>query len=98
MTTPFPSLYQYAMAHACPTCMAGPGVECNAPNKTGRLDRAARLAAQLGMEIEQDPLWRLHKTRQQTGVRHKQRDIGNAPWPEDREPGKRYDTLPRETP
>lgn len=42
---------------------------------------------------DHDPLHRLHATRQDAGSRHRARDIGKAPWPEDRVPGQRYDTL-----
>ena len=37
-----------------------------------------------------------HAARQDAGYRHYRRDVGKAPWPEDRVPGQRYDTLPRE--
>jgi hypothetical protein len=36
---------------------------------------------------------RSHVAGQDAGVRHYKRDIGRAPWPEDRVPGKRYDSL-----
>ncbi|MFJ7019669.1 hypothetical protein ACIQUW_15075 [Streptomyces sp. NPDC101117] len=68
------------------------------PNKRKAYDRVLGLRAELGLDIaDPDPIALLHKTRQQAGAAHKRRDIGNAPWPEDREPGKRYDTLPKET-
>lgn len=34
-----------------------------------------------------------HLKRQDAGMRHRTRDVGRAPWPECRQPGKRYDTL-----
>lgn len=34
-----------------------------------------------------------HAARQDKGAAHKRRDVGNAPWPEERVPGVRYDTL-----
>ncbi len=34
-----------------------------------------------------------HAARQDAGIRHYRRDVGRAPWPEDRVPGERYDTL-----
>lgn len=34
-----------------------------------------------------------HCARQDAGMRHYRRDVGRAPWPEDRTPGERYDTL-----
>lgn len=82
MTTPWPSLYEYAMAHPCPTCRAAAGRECNAPLKQ---------AEQL--RVEGDLLWRLHSTRQARGAHHRRQDIGAAPWAGDRVPGHRYDTL-----
>jgi len=33
-----------------------------------------------------------HARRQDAGIRHYNRDIRNAPWPEERVPGHRYDT------
>jgi hypothetical protein len=36
---------------------------------------------------------RMHTTREDRGAAHYYRDIGRAPWPEDRMPGRRYDTL-----
>ncbi|MEU3435454.1 hypothetical protein [Streptomyces sp. NPDC006863] len=98
MSATFPPLYEYAMAQECPSCAAAPGVVCNAPNKRKWTARVEALRAELGLDrvTDVEPLTLLHKTRQQAGASHKRRDIGNAPWPEDREPGKRYDTLPRE--
>lgn len=94
---PFPPLHEYAMAKRCPVCRAEPGQDCQAPHKAAQRARAARLAAMFGVPYEEPPLSRLHKARQQAGARHYRRDVGNAPWPEDREPGRRYDTL-KETP
>jgi hypothetical protein len=37
----------------------------------------------------------MHAARQDAGMRHYRRDVGNAPWPEEREPGGRYDSLPQ---
>lgn len=94
MKTPWPSLYEYAMAHKCPSCQAAPGVVCNAPNKAARLARVDGIRTELALSpVEHDPIARLHKTRQQAGARHYRRDVGNAPWADQREPGKRYDTL-----
>lgn len=97
MTAPFPSLYEYALAQECPSCAAPPGVVCNAPNKRKRAARVEALRVELGLDrvAKVEPITLLHKTRQQAGARHKRRDISTAPWPEDREPGKRYDTLPK---
>jgi hypothetical protein len=39
-----------------------------------------------------------HTVRQDAGARHYRRDVGKAPWPEDRVVGKRYDSLRPITP
>lgn len=36
---------------------------------------------------------RFHVRREDVGNAHRNRDIGRAPWREDREPGQRYDTI-----
>lgn len=38
----------------------------------------------------------MHAVRHDAGSRHRDRDVAAAPWPEDREPGRRYDTLHRD--
>jgi len=92
--TPWPPSHAYALAHSCPTCKAKPGELCDAPNKNARLARADKLLARYGRPpADHDPLLRLHSTRQDAGCRHYQRDLEQAPWTEDREPGRRYDTL-----
>jgi hypothetical protein len=73
----WPSHELYTLANRCPTCKAAPGVDCNAPNRARRQTR----------------LLRQHLTRQDAGARHHSRDVGAAPWPEDREPGRCYCTL-----
>ncbi|MEJ8645288.1 hypothetical protein WKI68_36950 [Streptomyces sp. MS1.HAVA.3] len=83
--TPWPSLYEYALAHGCATCKAKPGVLCVAPRKAAAA-------------VPTDPITRLHAARQRAGVRHKELDVGRAPWAGERTPGKRYDTLPRVQP
>ena len=88
--TPWPPLHAYALAHACPTCKAGPGETCDAPRKNARAAPRAQASAPL---IEHNPIEGMHAARQDAGARHYWRDVGNAPWPEDREPGRRYDTL-----
>ncbi|MGW8684332.1 hypothetical protein ACWGNN_25325 [Streptomyces sp. NPDC055817] len=86
MTSPFPSLYEYAMARECPSCTAPSGVVCNAPNKSRQLARVDGIRAELGLDqVEHDPIARLHKTRQQAGARHRRCDIR-----------KRHNTLPTE--
>lgn len=92
---PFPPpLHAYALAHRCTNCGAEPGQQCNAPNKSKRLARADRIRAELGMDpFEHDPTERMHAARYDAGNRHRHRDIARAPWAEDREPGRRYDSL-----
>lgn len=75
--TAFPPLHEYALAHTCSRCQALAGTECTAPRKARH----------------ENPLWRLHRARQNTGAAHYRRDVESAPWPEDRIPGQRYDTL-----
>ncbi|MFD3698505.1 hypothetical protein ACFWUZ_20540 [Streptomyces sp. NPDC058646] len=78
--TPFPSLYEYALAQGCATCKAKPGILCVAPRKAAAA-------------VPTDPITRLHSARQKAGMRHKELDVGRAPWPDQRQPGRRYDTL-----
>lgn len=92
----FPSLYEYALARRCTRCGAEPGLPCNAPRKHGEIAARNRIRALVGQPpMELNPLELLHVTRIDAGSRHQDRDIGAAPWPEDREPGRRYDTLSR---
>jgi hypothetical protein len=77
-----PTHDSYVMAHRCRRCKAAPGEPCNYKRRT--------LAA-----LDKDPSVRVHVTRSDAGTRHFYRDLGKAPWPEARGPGKRYDTLPR---
>jgi hypothetical protein len=90
----FPPLYEYALARRCTNCGAEPGLPCNAPRKHGEIagrNRIRSLAGQPPMEL--NPLHLLHAVRVSAGSRHLDRDIAAAPWREDREPGRRYDTL-----
>ncbi|MFD6914050.1 hypothetical protein [Streptomyces virginiae] len=80
---PWPSLYEYAMAQGCATCKAEPGVLCVAPRKAATA-------------VPTDPITWLHSARQKAGMRHKELDIGRAPWLDERELGRRYDTLPQD--
>lgn len=80
--TIWPPIHAYALAHRCPICHAEPGQPCNAPSKNARADRFGG-----------DQVSRMHAARRDTGAAHYSRDIGNAPWAEDREPGPRCDTL-----
>lgn len=86
-TTPWPPLHAYALAHHCTTCKAGPGEQCDAPRKQAAVDGSAAS----GVNVPES--WRMHAARQGAGRRHYGRDVGSAPWAEDREPGRRYDSL-----
>jgi hypothetical protein len=70
VTTPWPTVEEYGLAHRCPTCHAAPGVACVMRRPKG-----------------------MHATREDRGAAHYSRDVGRAPSPEDRVPGRRYDTL-----
>lgn len=90
----FPTVYEYALARRCPTCRTEPGLPCNAPRKHANIAGRNRIRAQVGQPpLEVDPLHLLHVARVDAGSRHQDRDIAAAPWPKDREPGRRYDTL-----
>ena len=65
----FPSAREYALAHKCPVCKAPPGQQCDAPRKS--------------REWPPDPLGVMHARRQDIGIAHQLRDIGDAPWHED---------------
>jgi hypothetical protein len=93
-TAAFPPLHVYALAHRCSTCGAEPGQPCDAPRKTASIAQMDAVREQVGQPpLERPPTDAMHATRQDAGIRHYQRDVGNAPWSEDREPGRRYDTL-----
>lgn len=92
----FPPFHAYALAHRCSTCGVEPGQPCNVPRKQAEIDKMNHIRAQLGQPPQEpNPLHLLHATRLDAGGRHRDRDIGAAPWPEDRIPGRRYDTLDR---
>lgn len=93
-TTPWPPLHAYALAHRCTACKARPGEQCNAPRKNALLARVDTTLARFNRPpMEHDPLQRMHARRYDAGRRHYIRDVGRAPWAEDREPGRRYDSL-----
>jgi hypothetical protein len=92
---PFPETFAYVMAHACSRCGAQPDEVCNAPRKLAHLVGINRLRARFDLEPAEHHLLSLfHAPRVDVGQRHKGKDIGTAPWPEERIPGLRYDTLP----
>ncbi|WP_031227356.1 hypothetical protein [Streptomyces roseochromogenus] len=95
-TTAFPPLHEYALAHRCPTCGAEPGAHCEAPRKQAGIESRNRIRERIGQPpVQANPLHLMHVTRGDAGNRHYGRDLAAAPWPEDREPGRRYDTLGR---
>ncbi len=59
--------------------------------------RCTRCGAAIGQPCnapnKPDHPW--HAPRQDAAIRHYRRDVGRAPWSEDREPGRRYDSLPK---
>ena len=90
----FPPPHVYAIAHRCSTCRAEPGEPCDAPRKEADYDARSDMRARRGQpQMEWHPSQLIHATRQDAGRRHHERDLVNAPWPEDRVPGQRYDTL-----
>lgn len=90
----FPPVHEYALAHRCPKCGAEPGHPCDAPRKQAAVDQLDQAREMVGLEpFEADPLHLMHVQRVDAGSRHYDRDVQAAPWSEDREPGRRYDTL-----
>lgn len=95
-TPAFPPVHVYALAHRCTTCGAEPGVPCEAPRKEAEIEGRNRFREQVGQPpLKTDPLHLMHVARVDAGSRHQDRDVARAPWPEDRVPGRRYDTLSR---
>jgi hypothetical protein len=95
--TTLPPVHVYALAHRCSTCGAEPGQPCDAPRKEADHDSLNDIREQVGQpQVEWHPSQLIHARRQDAGRRHRDRDELQAPWPKDREPGRRYDTLPRE--
>jgi hypothetical protein len=90
----FRSLDDYTLAHRCPTCKAPPWTDCHAPGLVARRASRNALLAQVGGEPETYSEAPQHGTRQDAGHRHYLRDLGKAPWPEAREPGRCYSTIP----
>ncbi|MBX9365575.1 hypothetical protein [Streptomyces sp. WAC04114] len=89
-----PPFHVYAMAHRCSTCGAEPGLPCEAPRKEAAYDARANIRQRTGRpQLPWDPSQLIHASRDDAGRRHRDRDELAAPWPKDREPGRRYDTL-----
>lgn len=92
--TDLPPVYEYALARRCATCGAEPGLPCEAPRKQDDIAARNRIRAERNLPpVEVNPLAMLHTTRVDAGSRHQDRDSAAAPWPKDRIPGQRYDTL-----
>jgi hypothetical protein len=99
MDEAFPPLHAYALAHRCSSCGAEPGADCDAPMRNASLAKVDRTRQQFGLEpVTHDPLKRMHAPRIDAGHRHLTQDQVKAPWPEDRVPGQRYDTLSQPAP
>jgi hypothetical protein len=95
----FPRFDEYAWHLPCPECRAEPRQPCNAPRKQAQHDRINALLARGGRGPVAPPKYGfMHLQRSKAGVRHRARDIGAAPWPEERIPGARYDTVDRGAP
>jgi hypothetical protein len=91
-----PPLRAYALAVICPKCQAGPGADCN-PGRRAEVERRNRRIR--SVDRTPPPLDRTqiqHRQRVNAAIRQKMGDIGRAPWPEERVPGERYDTIPAE--
>lgn len=94
--SPLPPLHEYALAHRCPACGSDPGEPCSAPRKRASSDSFNAGREEVGLSpVAPDPLQLMHARRRDAGRRHRDRDEMKAPWPSDREPGRRYDTLGR---
>ncbi|MGN5633244.1 hypothetical protein [Streptomyces sp. AC154] len=92
--TAFPTDYEYALARSCGQCKAAPGTVCDAPRKDTSLRQLDDLLQQRGADpAEHDPTHRIHISRLDAGIRHRTRDIAQAPDREDRIAGRSYGTL-----
>lgn len=89
----WPSTYDYAVAQPCPQCRADVNVPCDAPQKQAQRNKRGEQARRVGATPNRDPLLVMHTSRADRGVRQYEADLENAPWPEDRDPRTRYDTL-----
>lgn len=92
----FPPIGDYVLSKPCPKCSAPPWTPCHAPHKIATYRRRDDLNARLGQPSLPPPRVTdvSHSQRYKAGIAHHLRDIGKAPWPEDREPGKCYGTIP----
>lgn len=73
----FEPLWRYVLSERCPTCKAPPWTSCRRP------------PGPPGHEVTHAQ----HRRRQTAGSRHRWRDVGRAPWREDRLPGLSYSTV-----
>ncbi len=92
-TTPWPPMHAYALAHRCPACKAEPGQPCDAPRKQAGAAWLAQMHTAAGLDPLPESERLLHAPRVDAGNRHYRRDVARAPWEEEREPGRRYDSL-----
>jgi hypothetical protein len=87
----WPTIYQYAAAHRCSRCGAGAGEDCIAPRYSARRRRENQYRVLSGGVPDTKPI--CHAPRIDAASRHYARDVGKAPWFEDREPGRCYCTI-----
>lgn len=90
----FPPFVDYVMSRRCSTCGAVAWTDCTARRKR----RSAEIQNENRARFGQPPTTPnradlQHVTRQDAGAAHRSRDIGRAPWTEDRVPGTNYGTV-----
>lgn len=83
----------YVLSHPCRTCGAQPWADCTAPRKTRQTRRRATSPATPARRSDFQ-----HAARQDAGSAHYSRDVGRAPWLEDRVSGTCYSTIRRPDP
>lgn len=73
----FAPLIDYVLSKPCPRCKAPAWQDCDAPAKRANTD----------------PMHRQHVRRYDRGAAHYYRDVGNAPWSDERTPGTKYHSI-----
>lgn len=73
----FAPLIDYVLCKPCPTCKARAWHDCDAPMKRSKAN----------------PVHRQHVRRQDRGAAHYYRDVGKAPWMDERTPGTKYHSI-----
>lgn len=93
--TVLPDVDEYAWHTSCLECGAAPGTPCD--NRRGYHDhhQKNRFKAIMGKPLRPWPVYGYpHRMRLAAAELHRDRDLANAPAPEDQVDGARYDTLP----